>query len=95
MEEGGYEIEKLTPVGYFIENGIAKKSLSFVYIAISGKQIGTSYEDDEKECEFEPVWYGLKDAVKVLEEADKNTSKVTMVVLRQNVTYIYLENFFD
>ena len=74
-EEGGYEIERLSPVGYFIENGVAKKSISFVYMATPGRQIGTSYEDDEKECEFEPIWYKLEDATKVLEETDKKYIK--------------------
>ena len=43
VEEGGYEVDELTPLGYFFEDGIAKKHISFVYSAKPGKFVGTAY----------------------------------------------------
>ena len=71
IEEGGYEADELTPLGYFFEDGVAKKHISFVYLAKPGKFVGTAYEEDEIECEFEPVWYDVNEAVRMLEDADK------------------------
>jgi|GEM_PF-5606545 len=74
-EEGGYKVNQLIPKGYFIENGIAKKDISFIYTATPGRQITTSYQEDELECEFKPTWYEINDAIKILTEADEGYIK--------------------
>ncbi|MBR3368624.1 NUDIX hydrolase [Candidatus Saccharibacteria bacterium] len=75
IEESGYEIDELKPIGYFIENGITKRHISFIYIAKPGKRVGTDYDEDEIECEFEPKWYSVNDAMRILAVADKEIIK--------------------
>ena len=74
-EEVGYEIEEMKPLGYTIEerHDLTGEDgwIAFVYTAKAAKNVGTMLADDEKAEGFTPVWMAIDDAIKELEQTDK------------------------
>ena len=75
-EETGFEIDHLEPLGVTVEYRNGSKydwvrSISFCFTAETGKEIGTSYMEDEVEEGFEPIWVDFDEALKIFEDEDK------------------------
>ena len=71
IEEMGYEVEDLRPLGYYLENRESNLNthpwtevVAFVYLSRALKNVGTHYMEDEIEEGFKPLWLDLYEALK-------------------------------
>lgn len=74
IEEMGYEIENLQPIGYYLENRESNlnihpwtEAISFVYLSKASQNVGTQYMEDEIEEEFRPIWMDLDEAYELFD----------------------------
>lgn len=77
-EEAGCMIKNVKSLGYFIEHKNAAQNewetewVSFVFTAEVDQEIGTQFEDYEREAGFAPVWLELAEAMRLQAEAEKS-----------------------
>jgi len=70
-EEAGVNIDNIIELGQIIEIKSSEKKvqISYCYIAIvSGKKNSPQFSDSERKRNFEVVWIGIKDAIRVIEQ---------------------------
>ena len=75
IEEIGYTVEIVKPLGYFHESresSLNKHSwttaVSFVYLSKALENVGTNYMEDEIAEGFAPIWVSLDKAIKAKED---------------------------
>ena len=78
-EETGFLINDIRPVGYIVEKREDirnshdwNQAISFVFSALSGKEVGINYTEDEIAEGFKPMWIKLEDFIV---EQEKNEGK--------------------
>ena len=79
-EETGFLIKNIKPIGYTLErredvrnNHDWDQDISFVFTALSDKEVGTKYMEDEVAEGFKPIWIKLEDFIA---EQEGNEGKI-------------------
>lgn len=80
-EEAGYEIREIEPLGYIYERRGSTQNvhpwneiISFVFIAKTEREVGTSYTDEEISEGFKPIFVNLEEAVKDFHNQARKTN---------------------
>ena len=79
-EETGFLIKNIKPIGYTLEkredvrnNHNWDQDISFVFVALPDKNVGTKYMEDEVAEGFKPIWIKLEDFIV---EQESNEGKI-------------------